>query len=356
MKLVSLSLFIAMSFVLVGCSNTRSLPIEQLQTHYLDNEFTSNRKLESTTELFSSSPAIDHYVKSRLDKAKSTKQKIDLLLHDLFAPERLNIRYQHNANYVPQDVFSHGQANCMSLTLLTYVITKEAGLLAEFMSVEVEENWNVANDVTLLNGHVNLLVAPPNLDYDGLNKLIYSSGKTYTIDFLPMLSGKSKKRYVLTKAQMQALFYNNKGADALANQNPNLAYQYFKAATLLAPTLSETWGNLASLYRQSGFIKEAESIYLLALKIEPNSLNLKENLALLYKLTGRKNESHALYAEVKEARKHNPYYFAMQGEEALNRGELALASSQFSKAVRLNRKEAQLLLWVGQGRQFAGGI
>ena len=335
MKLIHLISMLIIITLAQGCASTDTKTQFNAQSIYLDDEFHTDKKIVSQQELFAITPQMQAYVESRLLPITDPKQQAVTLIKDLFSPDYMNIKYVHDANYIPADSFENGLANCMSLTLLSYVLVSQTQLKANFMNVEVEENWNVSKTATQINGHVNLeLKAPANALHT-----IYLYGREFTVDFLPMLQTKAKSKKKLSKAQITALFYNNKGADALIAEDRALAYQYFKAASQLAPNLASVWGNLASLYRQAGHLEEAEALYQHAMTLAPNNLNVKENLALLYKKTNREAEANVIYNKIEQARKSNPFYYAMLAEEALYRSEPKVAMGLFKKAIRLERSE-----------------
>jgi len=320
-----------------GCASTNQPPMIDPQDLYLDEMFVTDTKLEDPEQLFAVTPEMKRYVEMRLTPLDSTSDKVKTLIRDLFSPDYMNIHYSHDSNLIPAETFEQGLANCMSLTLLAYVLVDEAGLSAEFMNIEIEENWSVSEQFTQLNGHVNLEVSA--LPASLTTKIIYRTVKSYTVDFLPMLNTQVKSREPITKPQIIALFYNNRGAQELADGNIELAYKYFKQATSLAPKFASLWGNLASLYRQRDFLTEAEAIYQHAIKLEPNNLNTKENLALLYRLTGREQQANELYAAVKSARRGNPFYYSMLAEEALLKNNAKEAIKLFKQALKLNSRE-----------------
>ena len=293
MKWYQLSLWLILVVFTQGCSVTNSSTPAALSNVYLDQHFEFSGKIESEQDIFSISPAMQHYVRSRLLNKEGTRIKTKILINDLFSEKYMNIEYSPHANFTPAETFEKGLANCMSLTLLSYVLINEAGLDGRFMSVSLEENWTVSPQATLLNGHVNLEVRP--LAASG--EVVYQAAEGYVIDFLPMLNNKIGAKKSLSKSQIIALFYNNKAADALADRDYTLAYQYLKQATLSAPNLASVWGNLASLYRQTGHIQQAENLYHHALSMAPNNLTIQENLALLYKLTGRSEQAQKIYTK-----------------------------------------------------------
>lgn len=310
-------------------------PDNDVSQLYLDQHFPDNSHIATMNEIFAVSTEMEAYVEQRLNSLDTLEDKVNTLLHDLFSEQYMAIEYKHGANFIASETFEQRAANCMSLTLLSYVLAEQAGLDAKFMQVEVTENWNVSSRFTQLNGHVNLEVSLS----DFARTVFHLTKSSYVIDFLPMLNAKSKGKVPLSKKQIVALYYNNKGAEALYQDRANLAYRYFKQASLYAPEFASVWGNLASLYRQHNLLDKAEQVYMHALAIEPNNLNIQDNLALLYRKTNRHQQAQALMAKVRKQRTSNPYYYAMQGEEALRQQQAEQAAKLFRKAIKLERKE-----------------
>jgi len=320
--------------LLSGCQSTPTAKITTPDNVYLDSAFPSDRIIESKQEIFEISPEMRQYVNSRLKPLNNVQHITSRLVKDLFSPNVLNFNYYHGANYTAAETFDKGIANCMSLTLLSYLLVKEAGVDASMMDVVMEENWSINNGQTMLNGHVNLKVYKKE---DPANAVMFA--KIYTVDFVPMLDVPVISERALTEDEFTALYYNNKGATALAHKDYALAYQYFKTATLLNPYNAALWGNLASLYRQSGHIETAETLLLHATRLDPSNLNVKENLALLYSLTDRPVLAKKLRKQVADKRKDNPYYHAMLGEEAAYKGQTELAIKHLKKAIKMNNQE-----------------
>lgn len=333
MKIQALIICFAM-FLIHGCQSMQSQTSQLPNSIYLDDAFENAVDVETEEDIFYVSPEMTRYINSRLKHLESPQEITTRLIKDLFDPNMMNIGYAHDANFSAADTFDKGIANCMSLTLLSYVLIKETGLKTSFMDIKMEENWSFQNGRTMLNGHVNLKVAEKSAPTS-----VILFAKTYTIDFLPMIGVPVLSQTELSKKEILAFYYNNKGGEALALGNVDEAYQYFKAGTQLAPTKTAVWGNLASLYRQTGFLAEAEKIYLYAMQLEPNNLNLKENLAILYKNSDRPQLAKRLKREVQEQRVTNPYYHAMLAEEAMYRGEFRKSLTHYKRAISINKKE-----------------
>lgn len=337
-------ILICLCVMIYGCATPTDNTLATIPDNvYLDAHFKSIQPLETEQQIFHLSEEMRRYVQIRLRPKIEVEEKAHRMVSDFFDPEQLDIQYVHNANLTASDAFELRQANCLSLTILSYVLAQEARLNAEFRDVEVVENWTYNKGVKMLNGHVNLRIKAP---ADPTVILKYES--SFVIDFLPMLNLKAKKSMPLSKTDIIALFYNNKGADALVHDNEDLAYQYFKQATQLAPHLSESWGNLASLYLRRGLIAKTEQILRYANTIDPDNLNIKESLAHIYQKTNRQAEAEQIFAEIIKIRSKNPYYYAMLGKVAYASGDYQSSIEHYKKAIKLNSREHNFLFGLAQ--------
>ena len=137
------------------------------------------------------------------------------------------------------------------------------------------------------------------------------------------------------------MFYNNKGAKALINQDYNLAYQYFKGATLADPKFVVAWGNLGILYKVTGFEYMAEAVYVRAIGIDSDNLTVINNLARLLNKQGRTEEALPLKQYVDSIRKKNPFYLALLANEAMFNKQYQTAINRYRQAIKLDKKQHQ---------------
>lgn len=350
MNHIKFVILISLSVLMVGCATHSSIyKVNAPKNIYLDSEFGDAPALETEQEIFKITESMERYVYLRLKPIRDVSARTKRMIHDLFDPNQLDIRYVHNANLTASEAFEQGAANCLSLTILTYVLAEEARMEATFMDVKVQENWTYNNGVRMLNGHVNLQIKEPIV-----HSILLKNESVYVVDFLPMLNGPKRASKKLYKNDIIALFYNNKGADALVKNDVNKAYHYFKQATILAPAITESWGNLASLYTRKGFIAETETILQYAASIDKTNLNLQESLAYLYQSTGRQELANDLFAKIRKVRIKNPYYFAMLAKTSFDKGHYRASIGFFKKALKLNNQEHQFLFGLAQNHLQLG--
>jgi Tfp pilus assembly protein PilF len=269
------------------------------------------------------------------------------LLKFIFREQQDPLQYVNNATLTALQTYEQREANCLSLTILSYSLARALGFKTQFQDVQIPEYWITRNGTSVLNGHVNLVVTPPYMQ--SAAKTFVSADHNFLIDF--ERAGGSRERLPVRKISendIVALFYNNKAADAMLTQQFDLAYHYLQAAADIAPGVAATWNNLAVLYRQRQMPDYAERAYLQSLKLEPEHANTMANLAILYAAMGRQQDAATLEAKVQQTRLRNPYYFVMQGNEALSQQRLADAEMAFHRSIRLQPKMSEALFGLAK--------
>jgi len=144
------------------------------------------------------------------------------------------------------------------------------------------------------------------------------------------------------------MFYNNKGGQALVGEKYNVAYQYFKAATLTDKTFSPAWGNLAVLYRLTDNLIMAEKAYRYAIAISPRNLTALTNLALLLRSQEKNLEADEIERRLLLKRIKNPYYHAVLADEAYYKHDYQQALKHYKKAIKLNKKIHELYFGIAK--------
>jgi Flp pilus assembly protein TadD len=138
------------------------------------------------------------------------------------------------------------------------------------------------------------------------------------------------------------MFYNNKGGQALVNENYIIAYQYFKAATQADKFFSSAWGNLAVLYKQTNHDHIAEATYRHAILLEQDNYTALTNLAILLRKNQAIVEADTIDKKIQAKRNKNPYYHAVLADEAYYKHSYSQALLHYKKAIKLNNKIHEL--------------
>ena len=240
----------------------------------------------------------------------------------------------------------------MSLTILAYALADEAGMNISFQEVEVPEYWVRNGQYNLLTGHVNLLVKESDVD----SKHIIWGQKNTKIDFDPFVAKKRFPSHEITKKSLLAMFYNNKGAEALVKKNYSLAYQYLKQATLTDNNFSSAWGNLGILYKFSGHLDMAEKAYDYAISLDRDNLTSLGNLALLLNKQGRRSEALPIEEYIHKVRVKNPYYHALLGNEALFNRSYQQSIKHYKRAIEIDEDQHEFFLALAKVYYMQGKL
>jgi len=332
-------LLLVCSIAVSACQSTEQSQTTKLQVNkklYHDEAFLGYAQLaiESEQEVFAIDDEMKNMVANKLSKERDISRRAKKLLKHIFAKDSVDIAYQSGANLTAIDAYHSHTANCMSLTIMAYVLAKEAKLDVSFQDVKVPEYWVRNGQYNMLTGHVNLVITKPKTP----DKSIFFGQDIIQIDFDPYVVKRAFPKKVIEKHTVLAMFYNNKGAQALVDQHYNLAYAYFKQATLVAPSFSSAWGNLGILYKLTNHIDFAFNSYRYAIKIDNENFTALENLSFLLKEHGSEQEFQLIQETLNNKRIINPYYHALLADEAFFRGENKLALKHYKKALKLDNK------------------
>jgi tetratricopeptide (TPR) repeat protein len=332
-------ILIFLILLLFGCQNTSpifsnlSTPTQSL---YLDAAFNNvSYVLESEDEVFRLNDDILAMLRSKTNHKQTAYQKSQIILKHLFQEEAISISYDSNANFTAIETYQSQSANCMSLTILAYSLAVAANLEVKVQAVQVPEYWTYDKNFSVLTGHVNLIIK----SQPRLYKRVVWGDKDTIIDFDPYIAQKKFPAKTIGKKTLLAMFYNNRGSQALINQNYSRAYQYFKGATRADSKFSAAWGNLGILYKITGHQSMAEMAYAEAVRIEPDNLTALNNLARLFHKQERTEEALFLEKHVHKIRKKNPYYHALLANDAMFIKQYQVAIKHYRNAIRLDKKQ-----------------
>lgn len=321
---------------LAGCQSTHQALVVA-PFHILESTHFENKPIESQEEIF----ALDEDVKAQLDKFvsgdKSTVSRGKQLLRFLMENGDNSMAYQSGSNFTASETFRNLNANCLSLSILAHSMSEHIGLNPTFQQVHIPEYWDRSQGYSLLTGHVNLKVTSKVARSNGNFTYIDNESNAIVVDFDPNSRRHHFRASAISKDRITAMFYNNKGAQALIDKDYNLAFSYFKAAILIDPEYSASWGNIGVLYRAANNLASAEEAYNHAVALSQN-YTAYGNLALLYRLTNRIADAEKIELKITEKRVNNAFYHIMLGNEALDNNELEIALKAYRDAKQIDPK------------------
>ena len=324
-------LIVIIGLGLSACAQTSNPPnnINLLSNEYFPKH--TQYQIESTEDIFKLSPQAIDFVDEIVDTNGTEKAQVTQLVGAIFDRSNLSMDYLAQANTTASETFEHASANCLSLTIMVYSMVQTLGLEAQFQEVHIPEFWTRRGGNTLLNGHINLQVLPQNT----YNNMLLRK-RPITIDFDPLQDGKRFSSRILTQKQMVSNFYANKAVDAMIDNNSDLAFRYLKAALKFNKRNQGAWLNLGVLFSRNSFYAEAEAAYHKLTESMSNYSTALQNLAVLYRKTGREEQAKKIATRLKNKRESNPYYHKMLGDLAFENEAYKNALKHYRNAIRLN--------------------
>jgi len=346
-------LIVLSMFCLSGCQSTPSRHEAPERAIFDDSLFPSYQSfpLEDEDTIFALNDDAKAFVDGIFRPLENRERNINTLVSAIFDHSQMGMLYRSGANSIASTTFDNRTANCLSLSIMTYALAEYAGYNATFYSVEIPEYWTRRAGFSFLNGHVNLRVEvkdDPFITFIGPSKV--------DVDFDPQMIRSHFPRNVVSKKNIIAMFYNNKGAEALIANSYSRAYRYFKAAAQLAPDVQESWVNLGVLYRMVDAYEVSEVAYQYAIANDDNNLTAWENLAILYNYQGRKEASKEIIDMVELRRSSNPFYHFILGEQAFDKGKVDDAIRFYHKARKLDSSRHEFAFGLAKAYLEAGDV
>ncbi|MEM7610834.1 MAG: transglutaminase domain-containing protein [Pseudomonadota bacterium] len=309
-----------------GCAlnNPRVTPIAiaPLAGH----DFADAKSPRAAHELLAVNDDMRAFVEQYVNLDASRQRRIEQLTRAVLHPGTLGLEYQDRMTRTAAEAFSTTNGNCLTLSMLFVALAREAGIEADFYAVDVVPEWTLAGDIVFATRHINVG-----------GKL--GSRSTYVMDFSPYIARREIGRTKLSDAQAIAQYYNNIGAEYLANGELASAYRQFVAGIALAPRISFLWSNLAVVFSRNNQRSDARDALRFAIRLDPENTSAMTNLAHQLQLEGDQAAADALAARIASVQRDNPYYQFALGERHLAEARYAEALTQIQRAIDLQPRE-----------------
>ena len=287
------------------------------------------------------------FVQGAILGAQTHDARLQQLLEAMMRTGLFALDYQNEQTLTASETFHGGVGNCLAFTNLFVALAREARLDVSYQQVQVPDLWTGDGDIALLNQHVNVRVR------DAGSRRFPPGHQD--VDFnLPGLRSSYSQRPI-SDSHVDALFYNNLGAQAIQAGNPREAFVYFLKAIYTNEDVAATWSNLGVLYHRNDRPEHAESAFHRALQADPRHRPAMSNLSRLYEQQGLTALAEMYQARIRSHQQRNPYYHLFLSEQAYADGRSDDALDAINQAIRLRREEhlfhymrAVILARVGQ--------
>jgi Flp pilus assembly protein TadD len=287
------------------------------------------------------------FVQQAVHGAQMQDTRLERLLQAMLRSGLFSLDYHNEQTLTASETFHGGKGNCLAFTNLFVALAREARLKVSYQQVHVPPIWTGDADMAILNQHVNVRIEDTSGGHHPARHL--------EVDFnLPSLRGRYRQQ-VITDSHVDALFYNNLGAQAMRAGDAREAFIYFLKAISADEDVAATWSNLGVLYQRHDRPDHAESAFHRALQADRGHRPAMSNLSWFYEQHGFYSLAEVYRERIRSHQQRNPYYHLFLAEQAYADGRVDDALAAIDEAIRLHTDEhrfhymrAVILARVGQ--------
>lgn len=262
------------------------------------------------------------------------EERLDRLVEVVMDTSLLGVDYEAGWTGSAVEVFETRTANCLAFTQMFVGMARELDLAAYFVEVSHVESFERSGDLIVVSDHVAVGYGPRHT--------------MRVIDFGRRQEEDGWRVNPISDLTATALFYSNRGAEALRAERLDEAVAWLEDAVRIDPELASAWVNLGVVHRRSGRADAAERSYRRALEIDPRASSALANLAVLLRMNGRSGEADDLLRLADTSRNRNPFTYIALGDLSLRYGRLEEAERFYSRARRLGPDEAAPAAALGE--------
>ncbi|HEY1034137.1 MAG TPA: tetratricopeptide repeat protein [Pseudoxanthomonas sp.] len=256
-----------------------------------------------------------------LDHTRQPNARLERLVDFLFSPQGLGMRYEPDANHTVAEAYATRQANCMSFTLLTVALAREAGLDAYAQQVEETLAWRQDHNTLYRTQHVNAGVR--------------IRERRFTVDVAWNEVITRKPPEPIRDERLIAHYFNNRAAQLLEQGDLKDALRHAEIALELDPGYATTWSNTGVMYLRDGDAARAELAYRHALDLDPDNAGALFNLVTFYLRAGDADAARPLQKRLDDVQARDPFHHFLVAAGFERDGDLERAAEHYRKAIRL---------------------
>lgn len=253
------------------------------------------------------------------------RQRAESLVKFLFLAHGLAMQYQQDATLTVAQAYQTRTANCLTFTLLTIALAREAGLQAFGQQTDKSLTWHRDETTIFRTSHVNAGIR------DGARRL------TIDVAWDRVMLGEPPE--AISDARLIALYYNNRAVETMSNGQLELAQKYAALSLQLDPKNAASWSNAGVVHFRAGQPTLAEQGYLRALALNPKHPVALVNLGNYYHRIGAPERATPFVKKLALVQARDPLHQYVLALDFETRGDLPKAVEHFRRAIRLYRGE-----------------
>jgi len=274
------------------------------------------------------------FAQQAVAKGGQVREQLQALLDHMTDPGMLGLTYRWGHTGTTAEVFDTGEANCLAFTNLYIGLARSVGIKVYYLLIQDGATYRKEGDLVIVSDHV---------------AVGYGGGEgRLVIDLAAEPGADSRSLQPISDLTALALFYVNRGAEALRRDQVVMALDALRTALLLDGQLAAVWINYGVALRRNGQRQAAEAAYRQALEFDPRAGSALSNLASLLRREKRIAEAEVLETLLARRPGRNPFTYLALGDISLANGRPEEAARLYRRAIGLSRENADA--WAALGR------
>ena len=260
-----------------------------------------------------------------IDPTRLPNARLERMVDFLFSPQGLGMTYDAAANHTVAQAYATRKANCMSFTLLTVALAREAGLEAYGQQIEETLAWRRDQDTLYRTQHVNAGVR--------------IRGRRLTIDVAWNEVITRRPPQPIGDERLVAHYYNNRAAELLEHGAVQDALRHAGMALQLDPGYATSWSNAGVMHLRNGDPARAQQAYRQALALDPDHPGALFNLVAFHQRAGEQDAVRPLQARLDAVQARDPFHHFLLATGFERDGDLQRAVRHYRQAIALHDGE-----------------
>ena len=316
-----LALAVAPLLLMAGCAFP-TVPLAAASPDMFDDaHFGPPQEPLDPADVFRMTPEMQAYLDRVVMPMARARGIREALTEALYTRSKLMLEYDSSTTRTASQAFEARQGNCLSLVIMTGAFANAMGLKVTYQQVATEDMWSRSGGMYFMSGHVNLAFQQR-----------FDKSVIYTIDFMPAVNDGLYTRPI-SQATVLAMYMNNRAAEAMVKGHLDDAYWRIRQAVALDPQFRSAFNTLGVIYLRHGDASHAEQVLHYVLQGEPDNPRILANYAEALRELGRTAEAQAVQARLAVLEPVPPFYWFVQGQAALHRGDFLKARELFLKEI-----------------------
>ena len=313
--------------LLAGCATT--VPLAPAAPEMFDDaHFSAAADPIDPADIMKLTPEMKAYLSEQILPLARSRGVRQALTESLYNRSKLQLEYDSSTTRTAAQAFDARQGNCLSLVIMTGAFANALDLKVTFQQVATEQLWSRSGGMYFMSGHVNLLLERRH--QDGLGR--FERDDLYTIDFMPG-EGNELHAHAISQETVLAMFMNNRAAEAMVRGQLDDAYWRARQAITLDPQFRSAYNTLGVIYLRHGDAAHAEQVLRHVLDGSPDNPRILANYGEALRELGRNTEAQAVQARLAVLEPVPPFYWFVQGQTALHKGDYVKARELFLKEI-----------------------